>query len=163
MFQKLVSHNDDVRRLIEKGYAVAFDSNCMVIRDIPYLNGQKELQIGAMVTKLVFVDQERVTQDDHQIFFAGSVPHNLDGTPIPNLGGGLAQLLLSEACNDVVVQRSFSNKPRATGKFQDFFEKIESYVSIISGPAIALHNANPYTFRAVKEGMIFSVSETGQS
>lgn len=151
MFQKLVSHNDDIRRLVEKGYAVAFDSNCMVIRDIPYLNGQKELQIGAIVTKLVFVNQERVTQDDHQIFFAGSVPHNLDGTPIPNLGGGLAQLLLSETCNDVVVQRSFSNKPRATGKFQDFFEKVESYVSIISGPAIALHNANPYTFRAVKE------------
>lgn len=157
MFQKLVNHNDDIRRMVEKGYAVAFDNNCMVIRDIPYLNGQKELQIGAIVTKLVFVDQERVTQDDHQIYFAGSVPHNLDGTPIPNLGGGLAQLLLSEACNDVVVQRSFSNKPRATGKFQDFFEKIESYVSIISGPAIALHNVTPYTFRTVKEVISDSV------
>lgn len=157
MFQKLVSHNDDIRRLVEKGYAVAFDSNCMVIRDIPYLNGQKELQIGAIVTKLVFVDQERVTQDDHQILFAGSVPHNLDGTPILNLGGGPAQLLLSEACNDVVVQRSFSNKPRTTGKFQDFFEKVESYMAIISGPAIALHNATPYTFRAVKEVISDSV------
>lgn len=151
MFQKLVSHNDDIRRLVEKGYAIAFDSNCMVIRDIPYLNGQKELQIGAIVTKLVFVDQERVTQDDHQIFFAGAHPHNLDGTPIPNLGGGSAQILLSEACSDVVVQRSFSNKPRTSGKFQDFFEKIESYVAIISGPAMELYNVKPYTFRVVEE------------
>jgi len=157
VFQILVNHNDDIRRLVEKGYAVAFDSNCMVIRDIPYLNGQEELQIGEIVTKLVFVDQERVTQDDHQIFFAGSVPHNLDGTPIPNLGGGPAQISLSEACSDVVVQRSFSNKPQANGKFKDFFEKIESYVAIISGPAIELHGVNPYTFGAVTEVVSNSV------
>ena len=151
MFQKLVSHNDDVRRLVDKGYAVAFDSNCLVIRDIPYLDDKKQLQIGAIVTKLVFIDKERVTQDDHQIFFAGSIPHNLDGTPIPNLAGGPAQLALSEASKDVVVQRSFSNKPRISGKFQDLFEKIESYVGIISGPAIELHKADPYTFGARKE------------
>jgi hypothetical protein len=157
VFQKLVSHNDDIRRLVEKGYAVAFDSNCMVIRDIPYLNSQKELKIGAIVTKLVFVDQERVTQDDHQIYFAGSHPHNLDGTPISNLGGGSAQILLSEACSDVVVQRSFSNKPRVNGKFKDLYEKIESYVAIISGPAMELHGVNPYTFRAVTEVVSNSV------
>jgi len=52
----------------------------------------------------------------------------------------------------VTVQRSFSNKPKATGKFEDFFEKIESYVTIISGPAIELHKANPLTFRVVEDG-----------
>lgn len=157
MFQKLVSHNDDIRRLVDKGYAVAFDSNYLIIRDIPYLDSGSQLQSGAIVSKLVFVNQERVTQEDHQIFFAGSAPYNLDGTPIPNLGGGLTQLALSDACSDLVVQRSFSNKPRISGKFLDFFEKIESYVTIISGPAIELHKANPYTFRAVKEVVSDSV------
>lgn len=153
MFQKLVSHNDDIRRLVEKGYAIGFDSNCMIIRDIPYLDGNQQLQIGAIVTKLEFVDQERVVQTDHQIFFSGSIPYNLDGTPIPNLGGGPTQIVLSEACKDVVVQRSFSNKPKTSGKFLDFFEKIESYVGIISGPAMSLHGANPLTFR-VEEKVI---------
>lgn len=157
MFQILVSHNEDLRRLVEKGYAVAFDSNYLVVRDIPYLDSERKLQLGAIVTKLEFIDQERITQSDHQVFFAGSVPYGLDGKPIPNLGGGPTQLALSEACKDVVVQRSFSNKPRSTGKFQDFFEKIESYVAIISGPAIELHNANPYTFRVVKEVVSESV------
>jgi hypothetical protein len=157
VFQKLVSHNDDIRRLVEKGYAVAFDSNHLVIRDIPYLDSESKLQIGAIVAKLEFIDQERVTQTDHQIFFAGSFPHGLDGKPIANLGGGPTQLTLSEASKDVVVQRSFSNKPKTTGRFQDFFEKIESYVSITSGPAIELHGANPYTFRAVKEVISDSV------
>ncbi len=157
MFQKLVSHNDDIRRLVDKGYAVAFDSNHLMIRDIPYLDAQQQLQIGAIVAPLEFVDQQRVQQVDHQIFFAGAVPHNLDGKPIPNLGGGATTLALSSFCCDVTVQRSFSNKPTPAGKFNDFFDKIESYVGIISGPAIELHNANPFTFRAVKEMMSDSV------
>ncbi|MFA6348670.1 MAG: ThiF family adenylyltransferase [Candidatus Paceibacterota bacterium] len=165
MFQKLVSHNDDMRRLVEKGYAVAFDSNYLIIRDIPYLDNQLQLQFGSIVTKLEFVDQERVIQKDHQIFFAGSIPHNLDKTPISNLGGGPTQLTLSEASADVVVQRQFSNKPRINGQlqgFRDFFEKIESYVAIISGPAMELHNVNPYTFRvneAASES-VFKVHDT---
>ena len=151
MFQKLVNHNDDIRRLLEKGYAIAFDSSCLIVRDIPYLDNELQLRIGAIVTKLVFVDKEKVAQDDHQIFFAGTVPYGLDGKPIPNLGGGPAQFALGASCADVVVQRSFSNKPKDTGQFQDFFDKLESYVTIISGPAIEKHGANPYTFRAVKE------------
>lgn len=150
MFQKLVSHNADLRRLVETGYAVAFDTNCLVVRDIPYLDDNGAVETGALVAKLVFVDQEHVRQDDHQVYFAGSVPHGLDGLPIPNLAGGAYQLALSEACRDVVVQRSFSNKPKATGAFADFFHKIESYVAIISGPAIEKHGANPLTFRVVE-------------
>ena len=151
MFQKLVNRNDDLRRLVDKGYAVAFDSNHLVVRDIPYLDSDRQLQIGTIVAKLEFIDQERVTQHDHQIYFAGSMPFGLDGKPIPNLGGGPAQLALSDACNDVVVGRSFSNKPKDTGKFAAFFEKIESYTTIISGPAIELCNVSPYTFHITEE------------
>ena len=151
MFQKLVSRNDDLRRLVDKGYAVAFDSNYLVVRDIPYLDSDRLRRVGAIVAKLDFIDQERVAQTDHQVFFAGSVPYGLDGEPILKLGGGPTQLTLSEASKDVVVQRSFSNKPKSTGKFVDFFEKIESYVAIISGPAIELHAATPYTFRIVED------------
>jgi hypothetical protein len=166
VFQKLVSHNDDIRRLVERGYAVGFDSKCMVVRDIPYLDSKLECRIGAIVTKLIFTDQEHVVQDDHQIFFAGSHPHNIDGSPIANLGGGQASLTLSPAAADVVVQRQFSNKPVVNGQlapFPDFFSKIESYVGIISGPAIELHGANPYTFRIVEtvaEDSVFKIHDT---
>jgi hypothetical protein len=138
-------------RLVEKGYAVAIDEGYLVIRDVPYLDAGKQLHWGAIIAKLEFVDKLTVKQADHQIWFAGSVPHGLDGNPIPNLGGGPTTLPLGEASKDVVVQRNFSNKPKDTGSFTDFFEKIESYVAIISGPAMSLHGANPYTFRTVEE------------
>ncbi|MFA6234123.1 MAG: ThiF family adenylyltransferase [Bacteroidota bacterium] len=151
MFQELVNHNNDLRRLVEKGYAVGIDGGYLIIRDIPYLNSQTELESGAFVLKLVFVDKLTVRQDDHQIWFAGSVPYGLDGRPIPNLGGGPCNLALGESNMDIIVQRRFSNKPKIAGKFADFCEKVESYTTIISGPAMESHTVTPYTFRSVEE------------
>ena len=168
MFQKLVSHNDDIRRLVEKGYAVGFDSQYLVVRDIPYVDSNREYQLGAIVTKLVFTDNDHIIQEDHQIFFAGSHPHNMDGSQIANLGGGATTLALSADAADVIVQRQFSNKPRINGQmvgFANFFDKIESYVAIISGPAMALHpgKKEPFTFRTVEkvaDDAIFKIHDT---
>ena len=166
MFQKLASHNPDLRSLLEKGYACAVDGAYLVVRDIPYLDSTGAARIGALVTDLEFVDKERVKQKDHTVFFAGSVPHGLDGRPIPNLGGGETTLALTEASKDVVVQRSFSNKPVKAGAFTpfpDFFEKIESYVGILAGPALARGAPSPYTFREVADSApdpIFKFQDT---
>ncbi len=148
MFHQLVSHNDDIRRLAERGYAVSVDNGYLIVRDIPYLDSQRLLKTGALVAKLVFIDATHVVQDDHQVFFAGGHPCDVTGAPITNLGGGPTSLTLGEASADLVVERSFSNKPHATGRFEDFFEKIESYVTIISGPALELYDVSPYSFRA---------------
>lgn len=163
MFHQLVNRNDDLRRLLIKGYALAFDSNYLIVRDIPYLDRDRNLHTGAFVTKLVFVDNERVTQDNHQVFFAGGVPHGLDGQPVPQLGDTVTQLTLTESCRDVVVQRIFSNKPSKTGVYKDFFDKIEGYVALISGPAMALHGADPLTFRSVQTVVpdsVFKIQDT---
>ncbi len=159
MFHQLINHNEDLQRLVEKGYAVSFDSSYLVVRDVPYLDQASNLQIGAIVSKLVFTDQDHVAQEDHQIFFCGEHPHQLDGTQIRNLGGGVVTLALSSP--DLVVQRTFSNKP-LSGRFRDLFEKIESYITILSGPAIELHGANPLTFRTNDQvpDSVFKLSDT---
>ena len=61
----------------------------------------------------------------------------------------------------MVVERSFSNKP--AGGFANFFDKIEHYVRVISGPAIALHGGTPLTFRVdndVAAGSVFKFHDT---
>lgn len=159
MLIELANHNEDIRRLLDKGYALRVDGGYLVVRDIPYLDAAKALQWGAFVAKLVFIDKVRVQQDDHQVYFAGSVPHGLDGRPVPNLAGGPHGIPLGK--NDVVVQRSFSNKP--TGGFANFFDKIEHYVQLISGPAMSLHTVTPLTFRVdddVAAGSVFKFHDT---
>src|SRR5262245_55380076 len=104
MLNTLANHNADIRHLVEKGYALALDSNYLVVRDVFYLDQTKNLQRGSIVTKLVFIDDRHVQLEDHQIFFCGSHPHELSGTPIRNLGGGITTLAL--ASPDLVVERS---------------------------------------------------------
>jgi len=145
-FRQLVSHNEDLKKLVEKGYAVSLDSNHLVIRDIPYLNETCELKIGAIVSKLSFVDPHHVRQVDHQVYFSGSHPCETDGTIIKNFGGGPTSIPLQ--ATDIKVERSFSNKPVDRGAFSDHFEKIENYVALISGPAMQKYpEQTPYTFR----------------
>ncbi len=162
---QLANHNDDIKRLLEKGYALREDSAHLVARDIPYLDEQRALKIGAIVTKLEFIDKVKVKQQNHQIFFAGGVPYGLNGQPIPNLGDQPAKVILNK--DDVVVERSFSNKWKDANsafiEFPDFFAKMEHYVSVISGPAIELHGANPLTFRVdddVASGSVFKYRDT---
>lgn len=154
MFLELANHNDDLKRLLEKGYAITEDHGYLVIRDIPYLDSNSSCQSGAMVSLISDIDGKKVKPHDHQIFFAGSHPCELDSTPIKGLGGGAMSLALPSS-PDVVVQRSFSNKlqtPSGTLRdYQDFFEKIEHYVNIISGPAREKYSASPYTFRLVEQ------------
>ena len=145
--RELANHNPDIQRLLDKGYALRLDSSHLVVRDVPYLDSEKALKRGAFVTVLEYIDTHRVKQHDHQVYFAGGVPHGINGNPIPNLGGGSVNVALSK--NDVHVERSFSNKP-TDGRggwipYPDFFEKIESYVRVVSGPAIELHNVTPLT------------------
>ena len=52
-----------------------------------------------------------------------------------------------------VVQRSFSNKPRATGKFENFFDKIESqtaknHPSLILSTVFVFYGISRYLFLA---------------
>jgi len=155
VFQKLASRNDDLRRLLDKGYACSVDGNYLVVRDIPYLDDKGALRIGAFVTELDFIDKEQVKQKNHQVYFTGSVPHETNGQPIANLGNNASVLNLSDASKDVVVTRIFSHKLKPKGQLRDyvdFFEKIETYTTTICGPAMSRYDITPYTFKEYQSG-----------
>lgn len=160
MLKTLASRNPDLQRLLEKGYALAVDSDYLVVRDIPYLDSAGHLQWSAFVGKLVFEDQTRARPEDHQIYFAAPRPFGLDGQVVRGLGGGEAQLNLSEHCRDVIVRQRFSHKLKESGQprpYVDHFEKIESYVAMVCGPAMARFAVDPYTFRDCEEETSTSV------
>jgi hypothetical protein len=80
MLNTLANHNSDIQKLIERGYALSIDSNYLVVRDVPYLDSDKKLKIGAIVSKLVFTDNDHVRMHDHQVLFCGGHPHEMNGT-----------------------------------------------------------------------------------
>lgn len=166
MLKILASHNPDLQRLLEKGYALTIDSNYLVVRDIPYLDSAGQLQWSAFVGKLVHEDQTRVRPEDHQIYFAAPRPFGLDGQVVRGLGGGDGQLKLSERCEDVIVRQRFSHKLKEGGQprpYIDHFEKIESYVAMVCGPAMERFGVSPYTFHEYEEetpSSVFKLRDT---
>ena len=166
MLKTLASHNLDLQRLLEKGYALTVDSNYLVVRDIPYLDSAGQLKWSAFVAKMVFENQTKVRPEDHQIHFAAPRPFGLDGQVVRGLGGGEAQLNLSERCRDVIVQQRFSHKLKEGGQprpYIDHFEKIESYIAMVCGPAMERFGVNPYTFREYEEetsNSVFKLRDT---
>lgn len=154
MLKTLASRNPDLKALLERGFALAIDSNYLVVRDIPYLDATGKVQRGAMVAKLVLEDNVTVRPEDHTIFWSGPRPFGLDGQVVRGLGGGDAQLVLSKSCSDVVVQQRFSHKPKEKGEFRAYFdhvEKIDSYLAMIARPAMQKFGVDPYTFRDCEE------------
>jgi hypothetical protein len=166
LLKTLASRNPDLKALLEKGYALAVDTNYLVVRDIPYLDATGQLQWGAIVAKLVFEDTVTVRPEDHQVFWAGPRPYGLDGQVVSGLGGGDAQLVLSERCSDVVVRQRFSHKLKDGGQpraYVDHVEKIDCYVAMIAGPAMQRFNVDPYTFRDCEEeppNSVFKLRDT---
>ncbi|WAC02491.1 hypothetical protein N7U66_01910 [Lacinutrix neustonica] len=57
MIVSLAENNQDIERLLKKGYALAIDSNHLVVRDIPYLDNNGNLKIGAIVSIVNFISR----------------------------------------------------------------------------------------------------------
>lgn len=151
----LANHNEDIQQLIDKGFSLGIDTNHLVVRDIPYLDSEGALRIGAIVSKLDDIDGFRVMPTDHQVYFCGSSPYTVGGTPILNLGGGPHTLELKSA--DITVERSFSSKPVGRERYHDHFEKITKYVSMISGHAMEMYDVTPYMSRIAPDDVDYSV------
>lgn len=156
----LAEYNPDVKQLLEKGYSLSVDSGYLVIRDVFYLDASKNLQVGSLISKFDDIDKKHIKLHDHQMLFCGSHPCQIDGNLIQNMGGGPTTVVLKSA--DLTVQRSFSHKPLSG--YVDFFDKVETYINIICGPAISLfgNKAHPWTFRTVDmaEESVFKYRDT---
>jgi hypothetical protein len=160
MLKTLASHNPDLEKLLEKGYALAIDTDHLIIRDIPYLDSTGQLQWSAFASNLVFEDQTTVRPNNHQMYFAGPRPFGLDEQVVKGLGGGEGHVALSDRCNDFKLQQLFSHKLKENGVARDYldhFEKVESHVAMICAPAMQKFGVTPLTFRHYEEEVPHSV------
>lgn len=147
MSRKLVNLNPDLKRLADEGYAINCPSGYLVVSHIPCLNSQRQVAFGTLVSALTMVSENQIgPPQDHQLFWCGDQPCNLDGSPIVQLGGGPN---VTDFGNDLRSNFLWSNKPPEG--FADFFAKIESYSNIVSGPAMELYpDVTPKCFIEVK-------------
>ncbi|MDK3075492.1 ThiF family adenylyltransferase [Sedimentitalea sp. JM2-8] len=136
MSRQLISHNADLKALENEGYEVAVIAGHLVISNVPYVNAQREVKLGHLVSVLQMNGNETIRPTDHKVYFEGDHPCDKDGRALAHikhsskrqtLGGGIA------------VDHMFSAKPKEG--YQDYQHKMTTYVEMIASHARAIDPA----------------------
>jgi uncharacterized protein DUF6791/ThiF family protein len=162
MSRQLISHSVDLRRLRDEGYDVEIKSGHLLINSVPYVNSNKEIKFGILVSELNLAGDVTTTPNTHVVYFVGDHPCNKYGSEIAKIKHQSAQTFLD---HDLVVQHSFSSKPN--GGYKDYYEKMATYVAIISSPARSLDpsvTATPFLVtESVEEESVFNYIDTAST
>jgi ThiF family len=125
-------------------------SGYLVVRDVPYVNSAKKVCRGILVSKLDLAGDRTGVPQDHTIMFAGEFPCHADGTRMDMLGTpSNAPEVLDKGLE---INHRFSRKP-SKGHYTDYFEKVETYVSLIAREASLIEpTVTALTFEVVEPG-----------
>lgn len=130
----LISLNPDLRRLRDEGYEVEVRQGHLLIHNIPYLNGRREVCRGTLVSPLEMAGGDRTARpQNHVAYFVGEHPCRFAGGEILAIRHSSGR---HELAQGLPVDHSFSNKP-ANG-YADYYEKMTRYISIIAAEAKAV-------------------------
>jgi hypothetical protein len=158
MSRALFSRNPDLKQLRDEGYFVQIKGGFLVMRDVPYVNRQREVKMGTLISSLAMAGDLTHPPDTHVVHFDGDYPCKADGTPIQAISHASGNFNLG---NGLTAQHAFSSKP-AEG-YRDYHHKMSTYAAILSGPATTLKpDVNPRMFRVPEEEeeSVFNYTET---
>lgn len=130
MSQQLISHSPDLKKLRDEGYEIKLDSGYLVVTNIPYLTADKQIKKGTLISELTLAGDKTVKPADHRIFFNGEFPCTKEGMIIHQIKNVSEDKVLAPG---LFAKHTFSNKPQAG--YVDYYEKIKTYIEIISAPA----------------------------
>lgn len=162
MLLKLIDHSPDLKRLRDEGYEIKMQEAYLIVSGVPYFNSKLEICYGTLVTDLTIAGNKACRPQNHVIHFIGEHPYNKDGSLMSVLTHNNNRTSLT---NNLIVDRSFSNKPRQG--YNDYYEKITTYVNIISAPVRSVdYNLSAQTFKLVESSdssSVFKYPDTNSS
>lgn len=163
MSQPLISRSPHLLRLRNEGYNLDTRESYLLVRDVPYVNAQRQVCKGVLVMALNLTADVAVSPGDHTAHFIGDCPCDSQGRPLEQIinSSGTNQLM-----SDLVVNHFFSAKPKS-GNYADYYEKVSIYVSILSGQAEAVEKgvtAKTFApFRSDVEETVFTYTDTAST
>ena len=163
MSHKLISHSPDLKKLRDEGYEVEIKNAHLLVRSVPYVNSKMEIAFGVLVTPLGDLAGDRTAKpQDHVIHFAGEHPCDKEGNLIKGIQYSSERKTLAEG---VEVDHSFSNK--SPSGYADYYEKVTTYIKIISSHAESIdRSVTAKTFKVVEpddQDIVFHYFDTNSS
>lgn len=162
MSRQLISHSPDLQQLQDEGYDIEVKSGFLLLKHVPYVNPQKEVKYGVLVTSLTLAGDRTATPSDHVVTFAGEYPSHSDGTPFDRIINARQHTVLAPGLE---IDYTFSSKP-PTG-YPNYYEKMTTYVDILMSQAIKIDpNVTARTFPVIEtteDESVFKYIDTATS
>jgi hypothetical protein len=162
MSHKLINHSPDIQSLRNEGFEIEIRDNHILVSNVPYLDASNNLKHGTLVSDVTIANNRVSRPSNHVIYFSGDFPCDGNRKQIQQLAHSSQTRNLG---SNITVNHSFSNKPPAG--YSNYYEKVTSYVRVISAPAIFLYpeaTAQTYTVvESIEEESVLNYSDTNSS
>jgi tRNA A37 threonylcarbamoyladenosine dehydratase len=158
-----INRSPDLKRLRDEGYDIEVRAGHLLVKDVPYVNANRQVKRGILVSELTLAGDVTAVPNTHVAMFAGEYPCHKDGSRIFQIENQTAR---RELAQNLAIDHTFSSKP-TSGSYKDYYEKMTTYVTIISSQAEAIADVTAKTFPVVvpeaEENSVFSYIDTASS
>ncbi len=123
-----------ISKLLAEDYSLSFEGGHLIIEHVPYVTADKAVAYGCLVLPVTMSGD--VMQDgtgDHTIWWIGDQPCDQFGQPLP--GPSVQHHAVTP---EKTATFMISSKPKGTGAFASTYDKIVSYVRVLSHPAVVI-------------------------
>lgn len=145
MLQQQINRSSDLKQLRDEGFEIEVKGGHLIVHHIPYVNSQREVKFGKLITTLSLNNNVTIKPDNHVINFMGEHPCNNDGSIITAIQHSQ---LNQQLFDGIVLNYSFSNKP--PNGYDNYYHKVTRYAEIITAPAKSIDKtATAKTFKVI--------------
>jgi hypothetical protein len=160
MSRRPIALSPALLRLQNEGYDIDIRDGFLLVRDVPFVDSQRVLRRGILISKLKLSGDIAQKPDDHVCYWTGEHPCHADGSKITSIQHPAGPQDLAPG---VRADSTFS----ARADYRDYHHKMTTYVGRISGEATKLDpNATACTFPVItadEEDSVFKYIDTATS
>jgi hypothetical protein len=166
MSQQLISLSPDLKKLRDEGYDLEIRSGFLLVKDVPHVNSSRQVKRGTLVSALTLAGDVTAKPGDHVAHFIGEHPCRDDGTEIDQIKNQSARQTLAEG---VVIDHTFSAKPKPANNYEDYYAKVTTYVAMFERYAQVIEpSATAKTYPVIQPGesepeSVFNYIDTASS
>src|SRR5688572_8416724 len=135
MSLRLINRSPDLKRLRDEGYDLEIRRGHLLVKGVPYVDSQRRVRYGILGSTIDLADDITIRPTTHVALFSGDHPCHKDGSIFHEIAHSSSPNAVD---GELVFHHSFSSKP--PNGYADYYEKMTTYVGIISSPAQQLES-----------------------
>lgn len=160
MSRRPIALSPDLLRLQNEGYDLDIRDGFLLVRDVPFVESQRVVRRGILISKLKLSGDIAEKPDDHVCYWTGQHPCHADGTKITSIQNASPPQDLAPG-----VRADFTFSAKAD--YRDYHHKMTTYLGRISGEAAKFDSDNTAcTFPIIpadEEDSVFKYIDTATS